>query len=118
VDEQPGARADVSAIQSANLALRFILELCARLLGLATGSGQAQRSGLAIGLPLALAVVWGVFVAPQAAVALPAAFTFVFGLVLLELTAAAVVLAGHAALGVTFGAVVIVNAVLMAIWRQ
>jgi hypothetical protein len=44
--------------------------------------------------------------------------TFGLGLVLLELAAAAVVASGHMALGVTFGVVVLANAVLMLAWQQ
>jgi hypothetical protein len=50
-----------------------------------------------------VAVLWGVFVAPNAAVPLPAVPTFVLGLVILELAAAALVAAGHLVLGIAFG---------------
>jgi hypothetical protein len=58
---------ELTAIQSANLALRFLLELCALLRvgywGWRADDGQVQRIGLAVGSPLALAIVWGVLVA-------------------------------------------------------
>ncbi len=71
-------------IKGANLALRFLLELCALVAlgywGFKTGGGLMAKIGLGIGAPLAAAVVWGVFVSPQARVQLP-------GLVVLMLQA-------------------------------
>jgi Protein of unknown function (DUF2568) len=62
-------------IKDANLALRFLLGLCALVAlgywGIKTGSGAIAEVALGIGAPLVAAVVWGVFVAPRAPVALP-----------------------------------------------
>ncbi len=57
-------------IKGANLALRFLLELCALGLlsywGFKTGGGLIAKILLGICAPLMAAVVWGVFVSPQA----------------------------------------------------
>ena len=62
-------------IQSVNLALRFFLELCALVAvgywGFKTAGGTPSKIGVGIGAPLVAAVVWGVFVAPSAAVVVP-----------------------------------------------
>jgi hypothetical protein len=61
-------------IKGANLALRFLLELCALVAlgywGFKTGSGMLTRIALGIGAPLVAAIVWGPFVAPGAPVSL------------------------------------------------
>jgi hypothetical protein len=49
---------------------------------------------------------------------LPAALPFVLGLFILGLAAAALAAAGHPALAVVFGIIVVMNAVLMLVWGQ
>ena len=65
----------VELIKGANLALRFLLELCALVAlgywGFKTGSGALAKIALGIGTPFVAAIVWGVFVAARAPVALP-----------------------------------------------
>ncbi len=65
-------------IQSANLALRFLLELCllAALAnwGFQAGSGWLAKIGLGLGAPLLAAVIWGIFISPKADVPLPVAW--------------------------------------------
>ena len=59
----------LESIKGANLALRFLLELCALVAlaywGFETGSGAIAKFALGIGAPLVAAVVWGAFVAPR-----------------------------------------------------
>ena len=109
-------------IKNINLALRFLLELCAVVAlgywGLRTGSGLLAKIGLGIGVPLLVIVIWGAFVAPNAVVHLPEPVPFLLGLLILELAAAALAGAGLPALAVAFGVIVVINAVLMGIWRQ
>lgn len=58
-------------LQYTNLAIRFLLELCALATlgywGFHTGQGFLLRLGLGLGSPLALAVLWGMFGSPNAA---------------------------------------------------
>jgi len=98
-------------IKGANLALRFLLELCALgHWGCKTGGGAVAKITLGIGAPLVTAIVWGTFLSPRAAFALPG--------VLVLLLQALVFVAGLAATGrsklaLVFGAIVVGNAVLM-----
>ena len=112
----------MSVIQSANLALRFMLELCALAAlgywGWRTADRPVLKVAVGLSLPVVVAVLWGIFVAPNAAVPLPGVLTFMVALVILELAAASLVAAGHLVLGIAFGVLVLVNAALMAIWRQ
>ncbi len=109
-------------IQSANLALRFLLELCALLAfgywGFQTGQSLLSKIGLGIGIPLLTVIIWGMFIAPNAAVHLPEPVPFVLGLVILGLAAIALAAAGHTALAIVFGIIIVINAILMLIWRQ
>ena len=61
--------------QFANLALRFLLELCALgalgYWGFKIGRGLIVKVGLGIGAPLLAALVWGTLGAPDAPVLLP-----------------------------------------------
>jgi len=56
-------------IKGANLALRFLLELCALgalgYWGFKTGGESLARIGLGVGAPLVAVVAWGVFVPPR-----------------------------------------------------
>jgi Protein of unknown function (DUF2568) len=108
--------------KSINLALRFLLELCAvgavGYWGFNTGHGTLAALVLGIGSPVLLILVWGAFIAPKAAVSLLEASRFVLGLVVLLVAAIALIAAGATVLGTVFGIVIIVNAVLLAVWKQ
>ncbi len=112
----------MAILKYANLALAFLLELCAlaALLywGFNTGSGVVAHLILGIGAPLIAAILWGMFVAPRAVkpVAPPARLALqllVFGSAALGLAAA-----GQPTLAVIFAVVVAVNLILVRVWRQ
>ncbi len=112
----------VEVIKTANVALRFLLELCALVAlgcwGLQTGQGLLLKIGLGIGVPLLAVVTWVLFVSPNAVVRLPEPVPCVLGLVILGIAAAALAAAGHPSLAIAFGIIVVINAVLMVVWRQ
>jgi hypothetical protein len=109
-------------IKGANLAVRFLLELCALIglgyWGFTTGSGAITKVALGIGAPLVAAVVWGVFVAPRAPVALPGFVVLLLQVLVFGSAAAGLVATGHRALALTFAVVVVINAILMYVWGQ
>ena len=93
----------------ANLAFRFLLELCALAAtgywGWRTGVG-AWRFALALGVPLLLAVAWGVFAVPgdpsrsgDAPVPVPGIARLVLELAILGFAAWALYAAGQPVLG-------------------
>jgi Protein of unknown function (DUF2568) len=112
----------MAMIKSANLALRFLLELCALgalgYWGYQTGSGLLAKIGLAIGAPLLAAVVWGAFIAPKASVPVPVWLWLALQVVIFGLAAASLVLTGHRTLAGVFVLAVVINGALMYIWRQ
>ncbi len=109
-------------IKSANLGLRFLLELCVLAAvsywGFKTGTASIGKIGLAIGAPLLVTVVWGVFVSPNAAVALPWSVHLLIELVVFGLAAAALYAAGRPTLEWVLVVVFVINRVLMHIWKQ
>jgi hypothetical protein len=109
-------------IKGANLALRFLLELCALVAlgywGIKTGSGALAKIALGIGTPLVAAVVWGVFVAPRAPVELPGVLVLLLQVLVFGSAAAGLAATGHRNLALVFAVVVLINAILMYVWGQ
>jgi hypothetical protein len=109
-------------IKSANLALRFILELCALgalgYWGYRTGSGLLLKIVLTVGAPLLAAVVWGAFIAPKASVPVPIWLWLVLQALIFGLATAGLVATGHQTLAVAFVLAVLINGALMYVWGQ
>jgi hypothetical protein len=109
-------------LRSANLALAFFLELAALVAlgywGFQTGRDLPTALVLGLGAPLAMAVVWGLFLAPRAARRLRGPWLVGVHLVIFGLAAAGLAAAGQPAwAGALIGAVLI-NEVLLTVWRQ
>jgi hypothetical protein len=106
-------------IRGANLALRFLLELCALgalgYWGFKTGGGLIAKIGLGIGAPLIAAVVWGTFLSPQAPVRLSGLLVLILQALVFGSAAAGLVATGHRTLALVF---VVINAALMYLWGQ
>jgi hypothetical protein len=109
-------------LKGANLALAFLLELCALgafgYWGFKTGSATLSKVGFGIGAPLLGALIWGVFVAPRAAVPVPGLLRFVIQALFFGFAALGVATTGHRTLAWVFVAIVVVNAILAYIWGQ
>ncbi len=109
-------------LKAGNLALRFLLELCMLAAlgywGIQIGQGTLAKIALGVGVPLLVAVVWGVFCAPKAAKRLQGPALPLAELVLLGAAALALYATGHPALAGTFAALVIGTTVLMQVWGQ
>ena len=122
-DAQPGLTTPSDAqprLKSANLLLRFLLELTALAAlaywGYTTASG-ALRWLLAIGAPVTLAVVWGLCVSPKAKIVVPRIAQLAVEFVLLGAAALALAASGQPALAVVFGALVLVSGTLNYLWK-
>jgi hypothetical protein len=99
-------------VRSANLGIRFLLELSALAAtsywGFATASGVTQWV-LGLGAPIVVAVVWGLFVSPKAKVELRRPIRFAIELLVFAAAALALVAAGQTVLGIVFAAVAVVS---------
>ncbi len=106
----------------ANLALRFMLELCVLIAmgqwGLRTASNPAAKIALGLGAPLIAAVVWGIFIAPRARWRARDPLRLILELVIFGLAAVALLAVGRLLLAGLFGLAVLVNEVLMHSWGQ
>ena len=109
-------------IQAANLAARFLLELCALgalgYWGFQTGDGTFTRIGLGVGAPLLAAVVWAPLVSPNAPVRVALPIHLALQAVVFGSAAVALAAAGHPRLGVALAAAAVVNWALMTLWGQ
>jgi hypothetical protein len=113
---------DVGVMRSANLGLRFLLELVALAAlaywGLSLDAHAAVRVLLGVGAPLAAAVAWGMYVAPRARADAPPAARLSVELTVFALAIAALAASAPSGLAWGFAAVVVVNGVLTTVWRQ
>jgi hypothetical protein len=107
----------LTTLASANLALRFLLELAGLAAlgywGFATHRGPFVRLVFTIGAPLLMAVVWGAFIAPRAPAAVRRPVRAVMELAIFGLAAAGLGAAGKVALAWAFGAAVVLSEVLL-----
>lgn len=106
----------IVALAWVNLLVVFCVEL-AGLAALAVWGAQAVtpllgRWILAIGLPLTAAVLWGLFCAPRATVALPAPAVAGIKLTMLGAAVLALATAGHPRWAVTLAVAAFITAVL------
>ncbi|HEV3053982.1 MAG TPA: DUF2568 domain-containing protein [Solirubrobacteraceae bacterium] len=99
-----------------NDALAFLLELAA-LAALAVWGDHTDGVVLAIAAPVAAAIFWGAFVAPKAAVRIPAAGQHVLASVVLIVAGAALVAAGSTALGVALAVAGVANRAVV-VWTS
>jgi hypothetical protein len=109
-------------LKNINLALAFLLELCMLAAlgywGYTLDQGLAIRLAAGLGLPILAAVVWGVFMAPRAAIRLPSLPHFIVEVVIFGLAIAALYAAGRPRLALAFAIVYIINVVLRHAWGQ
>ena len=107
----------IAGIRTANLGLRFALELAALVAlaawGFHTGDSWAADIALGIGAPVAAAVVWGAFVAPKARFVVPLAVRVVFELLVFGAAVVALWAAGWRTAAVVLGVAVVVSELLL-----
>ena len=112
----------MDALKSINLAVRFLLELCvlaaAGYWGFKTSSSWFLKILLGIGAPLLIAVIWGMFGAPKAPYHLSGLMLLALEVVVFGSGVAAMYATKNYSLAWGLTAVLIVNKVLMFIWRQ
>lgn len=107
----------LTAIKYGNLALAFFFELCALAAlgywGFHVGGGTLVKVGLGIGAPLLTAVVWGLFIAPQATVKVPDPVNVLLRIMVFGLAVAGLAAAGQPAWAWALGVVFVVNFALV-----
>jgi hypothetical protein len=110
----------VRALKGANLVLRFLLELCGLAAvaywGSRVSSTTAVNLVVAIAAPVAIATVWGLWLAPKASKRLERPARTLLELVVLAVAVAALVAAGQPLLGVVLAVVAVLNGLLLHLW--
>lgn len=116
----------MAAIKGLNLALAFLLELallaaCAVATWALTGDAgwpTAFRVAAAVALPLAIAVLWGLWLAPRSETRFPAVWRVVTEVVLFGLGTWLLVLADKVGWGIALAVLAAVNITAAVVWRQ
>lgn len=110
------------AIKSANLALRFLLEICALVAlgywGFKVGKGPLTKGLLGIGTPLVTATVWAMYGAPAAKYLLHGWAHTALELGIFAAAILALYSAGRSTAATSLLIVVVINRVLMTVWGQ
>jgi hypothetical protein len=108
--------------KSTNLGVRFLLELCALgalgYWGFQTQSGLLLKIVVGIGAPLVAAVVWAIFVSPNASIPVSTPVWLLLQLVIFGAAVAGLAIAGRQTLAWLFALVVLINGALMYVWQQ
>jgi hypothetical protein len=111
----------MNAIEDANLALKFLLELAAVAAFAFWGAsvdGTAVAVLLAIVVPVVAVALWSRFAAPKSPRRLPTRARVPFELAVFALAALSLSAAGHTSTAIVFSAAVAVNAALLTWLRQ
>lgn len=109
-------------LKMVNIGLRFLMEL--GILGIfgywgfKTDGGTFTNLLLGIGAPILFAVVWGTFLAPKSSMRLDEPWLFLLELVIFVFAGWALYSTGKVSLAISFGAIYILNKILMITWRQ
>jgi Protein of unknown function (DUF2568) len=112
----------VELLQSANVALRFVLELCALAAfgywGFHAPASRGVRIALAIAAPLLAALVWILLGAPGAEFELRDPLHFVLEVLFFGGAAVALAAASRRNYALALGGLAVINRALMYVWGQ
>ena len=109
-------------LQTLNTTIAFLLELVMLVAfgywGFHGDRSTALKWILGLGIPLAAAVLWSMFLAPRSAYRLTSTAGNLLALILFLLAAAALYTTGHPVLAILLAVVAIVNRLLILAWKQ
>jgi quinol-cytochrome oxidoreductase complex cytochrome b subunit len=109
-------------LKSSNIAFRFLLELCALAAtgywGFHVGYGKIMKIVLGLGAPIFIALIWGTFGSPKAAVKLSIPLHILLELLVFGLPVIALYACGKPKLALIYGICVVINRLLMLVWKQ
>lgn len=105
-----------------NLGLAFLLEL-AMLAGFAywgvrSGQTTLMKVLLGVGIPLLVAIIWGIFMAPNSTTRLRGAVFLGVKILLFLLASVALYMAGSRVPGILLAVIFALNEILQYIWHQ
>lgn len=112
----------MAALRIINLGVRFLLELASLAAfgywGATLRASGALRAVLAIALPLAVALLWGLFISPKARYSTGRPGQVGLGLIVFLVAALLLRERGHVAVGATFAIIALVSSALLYVLPQ
>lgn len=112
----------LTLLKTLNLALAFFLELFMLYAIGYWGFHLKQSTGIrwfvGIGLPVLVAIVWGIFLAPKSVVQVPHHIKLLGKFILMESAAALLYSTGKTSIAVSFAVITIINFILILAWKQ
>ncbi len=112
----------LSLLQMLNLALSFLLELCALAAfgywGLHMGGSTALRWLFGLGAPLLVAICWGIWAAPASTRRLTGLWYQLFKVLVFGGAVLALYASGQPTVALLLAVVVLINSFLLAYWKQ
>jgi hypothetical protein len=110
----------VHTLATLNAALRFLLEITALIVfgywGFQYGTTTVVKYGLGVGIPLVVAVIWGLFGSPKAPDPVGEPWKIVFLLLIFGAATLALVAVGQHRLVLVFGGIALCNTALLYSW--
>jgi hypothetical protein len=108
-------------IKSINLLVAFLLELCLLVIfgfwGVHVSSSGIQKIILGASLPILLAVIWGIFLAPASSTRLHEPWLVIAKVIIFALATLALFSTGKLTLAIWFGVISMGNLILLYIYR-
>ena len=112
----------MNILKGINLGVRFLLELCMLAAvgywGFTTHASWALKLLLGIGLPLLIAVIWGLIMAPKSTRRLSGIPFTIMDFILLGSGAVALYASGLTTLAWIYAVVLVISEVLRLVWKQ
>ncbi len=109
-------------LKSINAGVAFLLELAMLAAfgywGFYGDKSTALKWILGIGIPIGVAILWGIFFAPRSIHRLNSVSGNLLSLFLFLLAAAALFYTGHHMLAIVFAVLAIINRLLIFVWKQ
>ena len=112
----------MNTLKGLNVLVRFLLELgmlaAVAYWGFSTHPSWIAKIILGVGLPLLIAVIWGLFVAPKATHPLSGVSRLVVEMALLGSGALALFASGKPGLAWAYTIILVINEILLFVWKQ
>ncbi len=108
-------------LKSINLAVSFFLELAMLAAfaywGFQTGESTVMKILLGIGIPLLVATMWGIFMAPKSSRRLQGTSYLTVKVVLFGLAVLALIAARQPVAGIVLAVLFVINTILLYVWQ-
>lgn len=109
-------------IKIVNILIRFLIELCVIGIlgywGFHIGKEYFLKMLFGIGIPLLVIIIWGLFGSPAAPLQLTGFAKILLEILIFGSAIAALVHTGNIRVSILLGIVIILNSVLMMVWKQ